>query len=258
LIIIAAITAYAFVRLRGIRTHWFIGFVIFASGVALAAAVLPLTQWLNFGNPIYPAQHYMPDTRFSGSGYQGIALPQLDLLLELTFGIRFGLFTAAPFLLLALYPPAWFNKRVRLLQNRETWFILLFTVAFFLFTAANQFARLQFNTGIRHIVPVVPFLFLIAAGSFQRLPRWLALVVAVAATYWSWSLAMYRDVERGLGIFEAVWRTSAEGWRLPWLTTLERMGYLPDGPWALVLIVLAAGFIGAMWLIRPKSSTRPD
>ena len=37
---------------------------------------------------------------------------------------------------------------------------------------------------------------------------------------------MYRDVEQGLGIFESPIHIALEGIRLPWLTTLEHLGYL--------------------------------
>ena len=244
---------------------------LFLVGVGASLLVLLGYQWSAFGHPLFPAQRYMPPTRYSVLGYHGLTWPQLDLLWQTAFGIRFGLFTSAPLLLLSLYPPAW-TRRVRLVGRREAWTILVFTVSFFLFCAANQYGRLQFNSGVRYIVPVVPFLFLIVAGALlyaadfllQRPLRkssplaaahpWIRLwplAVFVAVTvYWSWSLAMYRDVERGYGVLEAVLQVTTRGLRLPWLATMQNMGYIPAGPWAWLVFLLASLAIWVIWRIR--------
>ena len=244
---------------------------LFLVGVGASLLVLLGYQWSAFGHPLFPAQRYMPPTQYSVLGYHGFTWPQLDLLWQTAFGIRFGLFTSAPLLLLSLYPPAW-TRRVRLVGHREAWTILVFTVAFFLFCAANQYGRLQFNSGVRYIVPVVPFLFLIVAGALlhaagfllQRPLRkpspiatahpwirlWPLVVFVVVAVYWSWSLAMYRDVERGYGVFEAVLQVTTGGLRLPWLVTMQNMGYVPAGPWAWLVFLLASVAIWAIWRVR--------
>jgi hypothetical protein len=206
-------------------------------------------QWSSFGHPIYPAQRYMPDTRFSVNGYSGISWPDPKLMWETAFGHRFGLFISAPILLLALYIPGWF-KPMRLLGRREIGLVFGFCLTFFLFSAANQFGFVQYNTGVRHIVPVVPFLFLVVAGVFLKIPQTIAVIVAIAATYWSWALAMYREVEYGRGIYEAVIRTTLDGFNLPWLTTLENMGMLPDGlPITLIILLLVAVIVGVIWAV---------
>jgi hypothetical protein len=149
-------------------------------------------------------------------------------------------------LALALYPPAWYRRDLRLVGGAEVLFFLVFTLGLFLFTAANQFSRMQFNTGIRHLVPVAPFVFLIAAGLLRRLPRGLAAAVGVVAVYWSWCLAMYRDVELGWGILESLRHITFEGVRLPWLMTLHNMGYLQSlSP--LPFLLLAGGIVWAIW-----------
>jgi hypothetical protein len=212
-------------------------------------------QWLSFGNPFYPAQRYMPPTEFSRLGYNGMDWPHLDLLWETAFGMRFGLFTSAPLLLLALYPPAWFRPRPRLVGDRETWCILMFTLMFFLFSASNQFGRLQFNSGVRYIVPVTPFLFLLAASVLIRLPAVLAVLIGIVTAYWSWCLAMYRDVEQGLGVFESLIHISLEGFRLPWLTTLEHMGYLSREASEMPLLILLGMIIWTFWNVGASSRT---
>jgi hypothetical protein len=227
-------------------------------GAAMAAvSVLLVYQWSAFGHPLWAAQAYMPAATFSHHGYHGMTWPQLDLLAANAFSIRYGLFTSAPILLAALAVPAWFDRRA-LIARRETLCVLAFSALFFLFTAANQYARMQFNSGVRHIVPVTPFLFLLAAGALVRLPAIGAALVGIGATYWSWCLAMYRDVEQGLGVFESLVHITLEGFRLPWLSTLERMGYVPAGASPGPLLVVTAAVVWTLWatrLTRPARQT---
>ncbi len=221
----------------------------FAIGVALCLAVLMGYQWVCFGSPFYSAQHYMPPTEFTYYGYRGIDWPHLDLLWKTAFGIHYGLFTSAPLLLLALYIPNWFQYNNRLLGKREMWCIILFFIAFLLFCSMNQYGRMQFNSGVRYIVPVTPFLFLLAVNVLMRIPVILAVLIGSITTYWSWCLAMYRDVEQGLGVFESPIHITLEGFRLPWLTTLERMGYLSGGTSPIALLVLVGAIIWIIWNI---------
>lgn len=249
-----ALSGYALFRWRGFsrgdRSAY--DLALFAAGVALSGAVLVWYQWASFGHPIYPAQHYMPATDFVDQGFSGFDWPNPDLLWRSAVGTKFGLFAFAPILILALYLPGWFNPRIRILESREVAFILLFTAGFFIFGAANQYGYVQFNTGVRHMVPVTPFLFLLAAGVFLRLPLVAAVPIGVVTTYWSWSLAMYREVgdNHPLGVIDAVLRITLEGVRLPWLTTLEQLNYLPSGFLAGPLLLLLALCIWTVWRVR--------
>jgi hypothetical protein len=132
---------------------------------------------------------------------------------------------------------------------------VLFTVAFFLFASANQYGRLQFNSGVRYVVPVTPFLFLLAAGVLLRLPKLPAVAIGIVTTYWSWCLAMYRDVEQGLGVFESLIHITREGVRLPWLTTLQNLGYVSGSAPAFLLIVFCAVVVWMLWNFRAPSLT---
>ena len=251
IILIIAMGVYAVLKIKKIaagRQRWQI-LVVFAVGLMLSASVLIFHQWLIFGSPFYPAQYYMPETTYSSSGYNGMDWPQADLLWQLAFGIRYGLFLSAPFLILALVPTAWTSAEVRLLERWETLWIFGLSIAFLLFTSANQFSRMQFNSGIRHMLPVVPFLFLIAAGQWLKLGQVLKWVTAIAGTYWSWCLAMYRDVEQGWGIFNSLIQVTAHGPRFPWLETAVNLGYAEPGWRWLVFVILIIG-ICLIWLIR--------
>jgi hypothetical protein len=227
----------------------FADLALFAFGAIISLSILAGYQWVAFGHPFLPAQSYMPAANFTDAGYRGMTLPQPDLFWETAFGIRIGLFVSAPILLLAFYVPGWLRPQ-RLVGSREAWFVFLYTVAFFLFAAANQYGRMQFNSGVRYVVPVTPFLFLIVAGVLLKMPRWLAVTIGFVATYWSWCLAMYRDVEQGWGVFESVIHITREGVRLPWLKTLELMGYLPQGLSALPILLLTGAVVWVLWSVR--------
>lgn len=253
LVIVAAVGGYALARwLSEPAEHREISDLArFVAGVAICGCVLLLYQWLQFGNPILPPQSYMPPANFTDMGYRGFSFPQLDLLFDTAFGIRYGLFTSAPILLLALVVPVWLNKSTSLLGRREMIFIVAFAVLFFVFCSANQYGRMQFNTGVRHIVPVVPFVFLLAANVLIKMPRIPAVLIGLIASYWSWCLVMYRDVEQGSGVFESIRHITLEGFRLPWLTTLERMGFVNDAS-AIPLLLLTGIVIWLIWSVGSK------
>jgi len=260
LVVVAVLGGYAVARWRGLPPTSRSGADLwrFAGGVAVCGGVLMAYQWACFGNPLLPAQHYMPAAHYTDRGYAGMDWPRVDLLWETAFGMRFGLFTSAPVLLLALYPPAW--SRMRLVGSREAWCSAWFCGLFFLFCSANQYGRMQFNSGVRHIVPVSPFLFLIAAGVLLRMPSALAWCVGVITAYWSWCLAMYRDVEQGFGVFESLIHVTFEGFRLPWLKTLESLGYVRSQATAIPLLVLFSTITWALWRAGPsllRADARP-
>jgi hypothetical protein len=212
-----------------------------AMGISLGVVVLVAYQWVYLGHPFYPAQYYMPSTRLSVRGHFGITGPDPRLLWWTAFGLRYGLFTSAPLLLMALYPPAWF--RLRLVGAREAIALAGFCIGLFMFCGSIQYGRLQTITGIRYVVPAAPFLFLIAAGVLRRQRRPVAVALAGATAYWSWCLAMVRDMREGNGVASAVWEVTTGGPRLPWLTTLERMRYVETGLAPVVLGVFALGAV---------------
>jgi hypothetical protein len=256
LIIILAISGYAFFRTRQLSQAWrnYANLLGFSTGVMICGVLLFLYQWLAFGNPFLPAQHYMPPTTYSGMGYQGMDWPRLDLLWENTFGIRYGLFLSSPILILSLYLPGWLPEEKRLIGSLETWFVVFITLAFLLFTAANQFSRMQFNSGVRHMVPVTPFLFLLAGTVLIQIRPWLAGSIGILATFWSWCLVMYRDVEQDWGIIRSLLSVFISGVQLPWLVRLEAMGYISGG-YAWPILGLISIVIILIWVVRspPKS-----
>jgi hypothetical protein len=201
----------------------------------------------------------MPPVQWSDLGYQGYGWPQLELLLALAFDYRFGLFVTCPLMLLAVLSPL-FNRRARhSLPRPELVFVLALFVAFWVFFSGSNYTRLQFNTGIRYMVPVFPFLFVPAAVVLMRLPRLAIYFIALFSFTESWCLAMYRDVERGLGVLDPILHVFSGGFQLPALTTLSRMGsqyggFFEHGVSPLPLFVLTAAILYGVW--SPRFSSR--
>jgi hypothetical protein len=212
-------------------------------------------QWKSFGHPFYPGQHWMPPVEWIELGYQGYGWPQLDLFLALAFDYRFGLFVSSPLLALALFYPLVRRSTRRLLPNLELAFILLLFLAFWVFFSGSNYTRLQFNTGIRYMAPMFPFLFVPAAALLVRLPRLAIYFIAVVSVTESWCLAMVRDVERGLGVLDPILRVFVGGFQLPALSTLSRLSgqygeFFQLGVSPLPLFAIAAVVLYGVWSPR--------
>jgi hypothetical protein len=119
---------------------------------------------------------------------------------------------------------------------------------------------MQWNTGIRYLMPVVPFLFLAASNHLARMrDTWLA-VIGGAAVIHSFVVSMRR--ESVLGVFGDWGRFLREGPRLPWLDVLARSatgrGRIPEGSALHVAAIVAAVFvIVLLWKLgrRPAPPT---
>jgi hypothetical protein len=212
-------------------------------------------QYESFGNAFLPGQHWMPPVEWIERGYQGFGPPQLDLLKSLAFDYRYGFFTTCPLFLLALAAP-WLDRgRRRVLPVYETVFLLAVAVAFWLFCGGINYTRLQFNTGIRYLAPIFPFLFVPAAAALMRLPRPAVFFIGVLSIAQAWCLAMYRDVERGLGLLDPVLHVLFGGFTLPILSVLSRMGsqygdYFAHGVSPLPVFAVAAALLFGLWWPR--------
>ena len=252
IVVVAVLGIYGLLRRNALPAHakspW--DAARFIAGVTAAGTVLLAYQWICFGHPLHPAQHYMPAP---AHGYRSLVFPQAKLLFQTAFDLRFGLFTSAPLLLLA-FVPVWIRGR-RIVEPRETRLILALAAAMFLFCCSIEYGYLQFNTGVRYVLPAVPFLFLLAANVLLRMPRLPAVLTGILATYWCWCLSMYREVEVGLGVLEGPIRVTLEGFRLPWLTTLQRMGYAPAHATPLALFAICGAVIWAIWFVPASRRT---
>jgi len=232
----------------------------YAIGALAPLLLLWFYQWRSFGHPFLPPQHWMPLVEWSDQGYQGVAAPQLELATALAFDYRFGLFVSCPLFLLAFVAP-FLDRRRPVLPRTELIACFAFFLAFFLFFSAVHYTRWQFNTGVRYLAPVFPFLFLPAALALRNLPPLLAKLIAVGSVTLAWSMAMARDVsggkvdladpDTGLGVLDPLIRVFTGGFQLPALTTLSRMeaysSYVGNRVSALPLLLLAAVVLVVVW-----------
>jgi hypothetical protein len=217
-------------------------------------------QWRSFGHPLYPAQHWMSPVQWIEMGYQGYSMPQLDLLIALAFDYRYGLFVVCPILLLGLVFPFFNRGQRRLLPTPELALMLGTFVALCVFFAGVNYTRLQFNTGMRYLAPILPFLFVPTAALLCRMRPWLVYLLAVFSVTLSWPLAMYRDVESGFGILNPLMSTFLGGFQLPILTTVANLPaqfgrFTLNGVSPLPIFALAAVLIWLIWTIRISRGT---
>lgn len=219
-------------------------------------------QWRAFGNPFLPGQHWMPPVEYIDLGYQGYSAPQLELAASLLFDPRYGLFVAAPILALAVAAPFLKARPENDLPRMEKWTCLLLFLTLLIFFAGNNYTRLQWNTGVRYLTPILPFLFLPAAIVLARLPRLAFHAIAIGSLTLNWSMSMNREVWRPLGVLDPVIRVLTGGFELPALTTLSRMemfrSWVPDGVSPMPLFVLAAAVIWVVWTSAKWKPHRDD
>lgn len=197
------------------------------------------SQWAMYGNPFYPGQHWMPEQNiYVNQGMRGFTLPAPDLFFKSLFDPSFGMYSWGPLLLLSLVPAWRYAPASLVLPKRERRFVLAAWVIFLLFASANQYSRLQFNSGFRYLIPLVPFLMLAIADHWVRLGWRVKAGLAALAVVHSWILSVYREpVAQSWQLF------FAEGPQLPWYRVLS-MTSNPEsfwlGNWWLPTLLLGA------------------
>jgi hypothetical protein len=217
----------------------------YVAGAAVPIAILFGYQWAAFGSPLYPAQRYMPDTRLSVRGWNGFALPTVELLWRNLFDPRYGLLAFCPMLAAALFAP--FVRRDSGPTGSELALILGSSLALYLFSSANQFALLQFNTGVRYLVPLVPLLFIALVPVLLRLsPVW-RFVLIVPTVAISWSVSMARE-----SVPVSLSHIFLGGFELPWLTVLRKTAgayapFLEQGATPIPLFCLLGVTLWLVW-----------
>jgi hypothetical protein len=190
---------------------------LFAAGAAVPILLLLMYQWSAFGSPWYPAQRYMPATGYSAQGWFGMGVPSWSLLLGNLFDPRFGLFVYSPMLVGALAAP--FITRPAAGPTRlELTVIFAGAIGLWLFSSANQFAYLQWNTGVRYMVPAAPLLFIALVPVLLRVPVPLRWSIVLATLVVSWSVTMTRE-----SVPRALHQVATSGFELPTLTVLRKM-----------------------------------
>jgi hypothetical protein len=230
----------------------------------IAGSIPPLlflwyTQWAMYGHPFYPGQHWMPNQNiYVQEGMRGFTLPDWELFLQNLFHPGFGLFVWAPITALALVPARWYRAESLVLPKPERWFALVFCLVLMVFCSMNQYARLQWNSGFRYLLPIVPFMFLALADTWIRLPRAVQLLLAAGAILNGWVLTSFREIAT------LAWSLfAAEGLQLPWYRVL-RMTSPPDNPWLntwwspATILGLAVASAWTIWQYGARQAARRD
>jgi hypothetical protein len=221
------------------------------------------TQWLMYGNPFFPGQYHMPDVAYTELGWRGLAWPNLEVFLHNLFDPNYGLYVFGPLLLIGLWP-ARYPASELILPRRERWFVVALIAVFMGFCSANQYSLMQWNSGFRYLLPLVPFIFLQASDHLARWPRWALAAVAVPAVLHTWVLSMVRyvkvDFEVGNpAVLESWVRVASEGVQLPWLNILRLTVPDPAHPihwwiWPYALLSLALGLCAAIWYLGERAA----
>jgi hypothetical protein len=254
-VVAAASALYAWLRCSGQPAARRLPVMLaYAAGFLPGVAVLAIYQAWAFGSPLLPSQHYMLPTAPTSHGYRGFDWPSPALAWANLVDPRFGLLAYCPVLILAFAAPFVARGRYRV-PRRETWVIFLYFALFALFCSANQYSWLQPATGFRYLVPVVPFLALLAVQTAQALPRWARRAVGVVAIVQSVVIAAARENDIRLSV-STLWQRRLA---LFWMIRLREVGAPVTwawtlGTWAVLILVLfiiwAAPFIASRRDIR--------
>jgi hypothetical protein len=228
----------------------------FAAGTVGPVAVLLGYQQAAFGNPWLPAQSYMPSTLLSIYGWRGVQLPSPDLLWRNLVDPGYGLFAFCPMLVAALWAPR-YRSGPGGLKPREAWLVFGASAALYVFSSSIAYAALQWNTGVRYLVPAAPLLFIAVVPVLLNAPRWIVWSLVVPTVTISWAVAMARE-----NVVLSLLRVFTLGFELPWHTVLQKTAeaYLPAlarGGSPLALFVLVGVVLWLVWTPeRHEASSR--
>lgn len=247
--LMAVFTGWRRGLVRGVRDG-----ALFTAGALPPMLLLLVYQQAAFGAPWFPAQRYMPATEYSVVGWNGFFVPTAELLLGNLFDLRYGLLAFCPLLVWGFLPSR--GRSIDLISRREWGWILAIFAGLYLFSSANQFASLQWNTGVRYLVPALPLLFLAAAGPLRRAGAPLRVLTIGVTVCIALAISMVReDVPTSLR------SVLTDGPTLPIFIVLEKVasGYpalqvgrlLPP-----VLVIAAALVLGLVWRRAPGTPVR--
>ena len=223
---------------------------LYSVGAVASFTILFAYQWAAFGNALWPAQRYMPPTEFSVRGWLGFTLPTRELLVGNMIDLRYGLLAFCPLLIAAIGIP-WARRRhaAGVPQRRDVGWITGAFIALLLFASATQFANLQWNTGVRYMVPALPLVFLLAVPVLVVMHPWLRWGLIGLSAVVTLAVTMTRE-----DIPTALRLVADNGPTLPILIVLEKMqsGYgirVPSFTFWLVAAAIAA-VIAFIWRFR--------
>ncbi len=243
--------------------------MVFVLGSVPPVLFLLWTQWAMFENPFLPGQFWMPDVHssafdpsfknpYSQMGFRGFTFPTPDLYLLNLFEPTYGLYSYGPLLMVGLVPAWIYTKKGDtnlILPKPERIFVAAYFFAFLTFCSANQYSRIQFNSGFRYMIPLVPLLFLAASDHLVRMPKKLLMLIAIPCLLHSWVIAMVREPVHDSWLF-----VLKNGPAMPWLTVFKATRV--DPPAILLspvvpigIFALALGVCYLIWRLGERAST---
>lgn len=206
-----------------------------------------------FGHPLHTGYKYLADQAYQPwhlGGFLGIRYPDPRAFALSLFSPLRGLFTLAPFLLLAL--PGLFRLRE---WKPLFWLTVSLLFAYAYFTSSFSYESWGWTSGPRHLTPLVPFLLLPAGLFLERLRQPTSLEERIGLGLVAGACAGSIVVSGVIGLVNYVPDAVSNaffGLALP----LFRQGYLPPSvftllglpnPWAglplLVALLVAAGWV---------------
>lgn len=222
-----------------------------ALGAVVPLACLAVYQQMAFAHPLWPAQAYIPRAgSVLESGLLGLTFPSPARLLPQIVSLDCGLLVFMPWTVLALLPDRSRN-RDRPFLSRETTFLGAAVVLYLLWVAIlPSFRFCQF--GPRYLLPVVPFLTVLAV---LKLGSWPRLGAALMAAGFLINLA---GAQVGIPTDNVARTVAVYLLRGPWLPFVEWMQTsLPEGPRIVTpygLLLLWALALGALYFLGRRES----
>lgn len=169
LIMLAGVAGYLFCLGEGRRY-----IPLFMLGCLPPGAVLGWYNYVCFGHPLASSYNYSNDMVMWKVEGKLFGLPDLRRFYQLLVSPYRGLFFTSPVLLMAL-PGLLFSLRRRQ-WVREVLLCALLSVAFFLFIAGFHAWHGGSAAGPRYLLPVFPFIYVLAGLSLVRFPKLFLLV----------------------------------------------------------------------------------
>ena len=169
-IIMLAGVAFCLVSVREGRSY----IPLYVLGCVLPLAVLGWYNYVCFGHPLASSYNYSNDLVMWKMEGQLFGFPGLRRFYELLISPYRGLFFSSPILLMAL--PGLFVALSRRQWLSEILFCAMISGVFIAFIAGFHAWHGGWAAGPRYLLPVFPWLFLLAGFSLTRFPRFVVVI----------------------------------------------------------------------------------
>jgi len=173
-VIMLAAVAFCLVSVREGRSY----IPLFVLGCMLPGAVLGWYNYVCFGHPLASSYNYSNDVVMWKVEGKLFGFPDLKRFYDLLISPYRGLFFSSPVLMMAI--PGLFISLRRRQWLSEMLFCAMISTVFVVFIAAFHAWHGGSAAGPRYLLPMFPFLYLLAGVSFVRFPKLYLLLGAVS------------------------------------------------------------------------------